>query len=339
MAAFPSSSLAAWCRTLKHGLSAGLDPRRVMRMQTTKGPPAMRPVAEAIAARLDQGDGFTEALAPHADRFPVMFLAMVEVGEQTGHLDQIFAELADYFEKGHQLKRQFIARITGPLIQAVVAVLVIAVLILVLGLIADSKGGEPLDATGLGLSGPSGAVTFLVAVGLLVGGGFLAFKLATKSLKGREKFEALLLRVPGIGPCVKAIAMSRFCLGMRMTLDSSMATADALGLSLRATGNAAFARHEPTIRKRVRKGREVARALADAPEFGRQFLEIVEVGEASGQLPEAMGRQSEHYREEAERKMGVAAQMAAFGIWGLVAIFIIVAIFRIFSVYLGALGG
>ena len=70
------------------------------------------------------------------------------------------------------------------------------------------------------------------------------------------------MRVPAIGPCMQASALSRFCLALRLTLDSSMSTAKALRMSLRATGNGAFEAQADKIGEaRGKKGDELAKVI------------------------------------------------------------------------------
>src|SRR4051812_18816517 len=92
----PLSSLIELCRALKHSLGAGLTLRDVFRQQARSGPGPVRPAATRITAALDQGSDLEEALKREADAFPPLFLALVSVGEQTGMLPELFAELEKY---------------------------------------------------------------------------------------------------------------------------------------------------------------------------------------------------------------------------------------------------
>ena len=132
--------------------------------------------------------------------------------------------------------------------------------------------------------------------------------------------------------------MSRFCLALRLTLDSSMSIGRALRLSLEATGNPAFLAQMDRIVKRVKKGDEVAQAIGTNPIFPVEFLGALTVGEVSGQIPEVMGRQAEFYREETARRAKMVTKAMAWGVYILIAIFLIIAIFQMFSIYAKAIG-
>src|SRR5262249_61862176 len=98
---------------------------------------------------------------------------------QRGMLWEVFAELEKFYARQLNLRRDFVARITWPVIQFFLAVFVLAGLIYVLGIIAGRQGPgtKPFDPLGLGLSGEAGALTFLGVIfgslAALAGGFFL----------------------------------------------------------------------------------------------------------------------------------------------------------------------
>jgi type IV pilus assembly protein PilC len=329
------SGLIQWCRALKHGLRSGLPLSRVFQMQANKGPRNLRGAAEKIVERLEKGDSLEDSLEIEGQQLPKLFRDLAAVGEQTGHLPEAFSDLADYYELQQSLGRKFRSQITWPVFEFFAAVGVIAFLIWVLGEIAGARGGEPIQPIGFGLTGGKGAVTFLLAVGTLLGLLYGTYKLFTRVLRQGAAFEGIMLRVPVIGPCVQAFALGRFCLALRMTLESAMPPADALRQSLRATGNSAYSAGEDRIVALIKAGREINEALASCPAFPREFVEIVAVAEVSGQIPEMMIRQGELYREEAAFRLEILTKFAGYGVWFMVASFIIWAIFNIASIYVG----
>lgn len=333
-----SDGLATWARAVRHGHGAGMSLARVFEMQARSGPPALRPAAARIVRRLEAGDSLEQALKAEGDTFPDLFVALAAVGERTGRIPDVFAQLEEYYRLQGQMRREFRAQITWPVVQFVLAVLVIAAVIFILGLMAPEEG-QATAPIGFGLTGTSGAILFLLVVGGVVGGAFLAFKVFTRTVAKQAGFEARLLRLPVVGPYVRAAALSRFCLALRLTTDSSLSAVKSVRLSLQAAGNAAFSADADRVAKRIRKGDELVRALGSNPEFPAEFLAALTVGETTGQIPEVMARQAEAYREEAARRMKALTQLAAWGVYLLVGAFIVLAIFRLAGVYVQAIGG
>ncbi|VTR96674.1 type II secretion system F family protein [Tuwongella immobilis] len=332
------SAVQQWCRAFRHGLGAGVSLTRILSQQAEKGPAKLRPIAARLLPRIDAGESLTDALAPEKQAFPPMFLDLISIGEQTGHLPEIARELEEYFQLQVQLRRNFYQKITWPVFQFVAAIGIIAGLYVILGIIAESNQSQPMDPLGLGVTGIPGAILFLSFVGGGIAALVAGYWLLTRGMRGRVWLEQTLLRIPGVGPCLEAIALQRFCLAMHLTLNTGIRVDQALRRSLRASGNAVFQSQEETLAKGVRKGNPLTKVLSKAAGFPPEFVDIVQVGEESGDLPEVLQRQSEHYREEATRRLTGLTQSASFGVWLFVAILMIVAIFRMANLYLGALG-
>lgn len=333
----PLANLIELCRALRHYLGAGLSLVDAFRQQAKSGARPVRPVADRLAQALARGESLEDALRQEERHFPPLFSALVRVGEHSGMLAEVFGELERYFAQQRKLWRQFIAQITWPAIQFVMSIGVLALLILIMGLIADAKGGEPLDPLGLGLSGPSGAVIFLLGVFGIFAGLGAAYGLLRRSVKGSTAFKTYLLRLPAIGPCMRALALTRFCMALRLTTETGMPIVRAMRLSLSATGNEAFAAKSEQIADELRGGEELTTALTKSGLFPEEFQHMLAVAEESGTLDQVLAHQTKHYHEEAGRRLAVLTGMAGYGVWAMVGLIIIVAIFRIFNWYLSLL--
>ncbi|HZY90019.1 MAG TPA: type II secretion system F family protein [Gemmataceae bacterium] len=335
----PLSSLIEMCRVLRHYLSAGLSLRDVFRQQAAKGPLAVRPVAGRIAEALGRGDGLEQALKRETAAFPPLLLSLAVVGEQTGMLPEVFGELERYYQRQQQLRRQFWAASAWPLIQFVLAIFVITGLILILGWLpsAHTPDGKPYDPVGLGLVGPSGALIFLgVVFGTLLALG-VVYLLLRRGMRQRAAVDSFLLAVPALGPCLRALALARFCLALRLTTETAMPIGRALRLSLRATGNSAFTARSETVEAGVRAGDDLTSSLARSRLFPGDFQNMIAVAEESGRLTDVLKQQADHYHEEAGRRMAVLTAVASYGVWAFVGALIIVVIFRLYLSYIGML--
>jgi type II secretory pathway component PulF len=334
--AVPLRDLTRFCRLARHGLAAGLSLVDVFRQQAERGPQSLRPIIAAVGERLARGDGLEDALKAEAGRLPPLFVTMTAVGEHTGNLPDTFAELERYYDLQWTLRRRFLAEITWPIFQFVMAVGVIALMLLVLGLIAGA-GTAPLDPIGLG-TGVRGAATWLLLVFGLVASAWGGYRLLAGSIRHKAAADRILLRVPVIGPCLEAMALARFCLGLRLTLGAGLPVKAAVKRSLDATGNAAYPARFDEAAAVLRRGDDLATMLKACAIFPQDFLDIVENAEEGGRTPEVMEKQAEYYQEESSLRLRVLMRMAGFGVWLAVAILLIVMIFRIFiTAYLGPL--
>ncbi len=333
-----TQNLIDLCRVLRHNLSAGLTLRHVFRQQASGARRAVRPLAGRVLEAIEKGESLSEALKGEKDRLPPLFLAMVHVGEQTGNLPEIFHTLEQHYMLEQRLRRQIIRQSIGTFLQFVLALLVIAGLIFILGIIAQSNPGTTPITIIPGLSGGSGALIFLgVSFGsmaLLWAGG----KLFMRYPRQAAPVQAFLLRLPGLGPALYSLVMGRFTMALRLTADSGLSILKVAKLSLEATGNALFFSKADAMVSALKNGATLTDALHQSQLFDEEFLHIVAAAEEGGRVPEMMQHQAEYWHEEASRRLTTLARLLTFGMWLLYAGFMVYMIFRIAGVYLGALG-
>ncbi|MBA4188522.1 MAG: hypothetical protein C0467_11000 [Planctomycetaceae bacterium] len=334
----PLSALLAWCRTLRHSIGAGLNPIKIFKQQAKSGPRALREIAADLAKKLEGGDSLEDALEPYRNRFPPLFLELVGVGEQTGRLEDTFRELEEYFESSLSVQRNFRSQMMYPTIQYVAAVLIIGALIWIMGFLAQTGKAVTNDPLGIGLTGTTGAILFMGFGFGLIGAIVLVVNLAKNNVQWRTRLEGKLLKVPVWGPAMLAFALQRFAVALRMCSEAGLRAEKTMKYCFRATCNSAFTTREQWAVATVKKGREIGEALeASGAPFPDEFREMIHMGEETGNMSEVMERLALRYREEAERRLKTAAQVTGYCVYGMVAIAIIIAIFKIAGIYLGAI--
>jgi type IV pilus assembly protein PilC len=333
----PLNELVEVCRQLRHNLSAGVGVVRVLQQMRQRGPASFRPVAQRLDDAVQRGEMLSDALQHEKESFPPLFLALVKLGEETGNLPEILRELEQYFQLELKLRRQFKSQLFPTAVQFVLATLIVAGLLFILGQLATSDNKPRL--TFLGLSGAPASLAFLGVIYGSIFGALLLYKMTAQLTRQRAAADRFLLNVPVLGPCLETIALSRFTLALQLTLDSGLGIAKALRLSLQATANAAFIARTDVVVQAVKGGQTLFEALQSSGLFSIEFLNIVASAEEGGRVPEMMRHQAEYYQEETARRL-TALTRAANGIaWLAYAGFMVWMISRIAGVYLGALDG
>jgi type IV pilus assembly protein PilC len=328
-----SASLATFCRSCRQLLEAGLPAARVIRQMAERGPRELRSTAAGLAARLERGQSLTDALASEGKRLPRLFVALVAVGEETGKLPEVFEELEGYFDQQRALRRAFLGMIAWPVFQFVVAVFILAGLITVLGVLGKEGQANPIRV--FGLQGPGDALLFLLIVAACVALPWIVIHLLRRRAGGSPALDAFLLGVPLLGPALAALAVGRFSLSLALTLDAGVPIARALRLSLGATGNAAFAGRAEECARVVERGGSLEKALREHGRFDEVYLSIVATAEITGTEPATLKKQAKLANETAGLKLRLLATAAGVLVWIVVAVFILTAIVRIFSTYVG----
>lgn len=328
------AALVQWCRALKHGADIGISPVKSFRQQAKSGPQQGRRLASDLADRLARGDKLEDALEPDRDRFPLLFVELTVLGEQTGRLTETFGELEHYYEAVVTARKQLYAALTWPVIQYVGAILTIFLMLLVLGLLG---GADPL---GLGLASTAGAFAFLLVMVLFTAAMVWAFFVVRENEGLRGKIEAVVLKVPVLGNCFRTFALQRFSLATFMTFEAGLRADKGLALAFRATANDAYRKAADRAVKQVRGGDDVHSSLSGCGRhlFPDDFLDAVQVGEVSGQLTEVMRKQADRYRDEATRQLKTLTSFAGGAVYAMVGLMLVVLIFKMaMTVYIGPL--
>ncbi|WP_010585119.1 type II secretion system F family protein [Schlesneria paludicola] len=334
--ALPMSTLATFCRSLATMLHSGVNILKAFQVAGGKSHhPRLKRISSEIIDQLRKGSEVSTALREQGGAFPDLMVDLVRVADQTGSLPEVLSALADHYDNLVRLRRTFLGAITLPVIQLLAAIFIVAGLIWLLGMIGSMNGTKPFDVLGLGLTGTSGALTWLGGCfGTAFAGAFLYF-FFVNGLKGRMVVHQALLRIPVIGGCLQSFALARFSWAFALTQQAGMSINPSLESSLKATGNGAYAAAIPMVTAMVTEGEDLSYALMETKLFPRDYLELVRVGEASGTVPETLDRLSPQLEDQARRSLSAMTTALGWAIWGFVASIIIFFIFRIALMYVG----
>jgi type IV pilus assembly protein PilC len=332
-------SLAQFCHRLATATNAGIQDRKIWTDEANRGSMSERKAAATIRDQLAVGRSITDALPATGEYYPPLFRQMVEVGEISGRLGEIYKRLARHYDRVLASRRAFMSRVSWPLIQLGMALFTIGLLIWILGMLPvnQTAAGVQVDTLGWGLIGNRGLIIYVNVImlsGILL---FLFFQALQRGAAWTRSMQRMVTTLPVVGGAFKTLAIARFTWALQLVLDTPMDIRKALILALNSTGNDYFARHGGAVARNIEQGRSVTQSLAATGVFPNDLLDSIAVGEESGRLVETMEREAKEYEERSATAIAILAQAAGYAIWLLVAAFIIVMIFRMFSSYLGML--
>ncbi|MEO0531201.1 MAG: type II secretion system F family protein [Planctomycetota bacterium] len=331
-----AKKLAGLCERVALSLDSGIDVRRAWRSEATRNRGRLAQACDDVAQAIERGAGLDEAVADAGPVFPLLFVELVRVGEQTGTTPAIFSRLAKHYQTRVSRVREFRAAITWPLLQLGIALLVVGLMIAIGGVLNDGQG-RPIDFLGLGLVGTRGLLIYvngLVGIALVVG---LAWAALRRRPDWGAKLRGIASQLPVIGSAVRSIALARIAWALQLTMNVEMDLRRVGPIVLNASDNERFAGHGPAVAKTVGAGEPFSSAFARTGVFPQPFIDTLEVAEETGQIVETMDRLSKRYEEEAEHAIAVLSLVAAFLIWAMIALLIIGLIFRVFGFYTGVL--
>ena len=317
-----SRQLVQVLRRIATQLDAGIDMRRIWQREADTCPASQRPIFATIAAEVADGGSLHEAVSKCGNFFPPMVVDMIGIGESTGRLETVLARVADHYEHMIQLKRMFFMGIAWPVLNLIAAVGIITALILILGAVSDG------NMSVLGMSGPSGAVTFLSGVILTVVPLVLAILGLFRGWFGSTPIR-YAMQIPLLGNCIRTMALSRMAWTFALTQEAGVDARKSMELSLRATQNVVYQAHRSAVDKAIVKGSQFHEALRATGAFPREFLEALKTVEISGMQSEMM-RLSEDYQERARLALRTLTMLAGGAVWGLMVVFMVFMIINMF---------
>jgi len=322
-------SLANASRSLAQMLMAGVDIRKAFITVAEKAPDRrLKRGLDDIALQIKAGQDVTTALRSNGELFPSLFIELIHVAEQTGSLPEVLKALADHYENLVRLRKEFLGQITWPIVQFVAAILVIALLIFILGMLP-----VPQDILGWGLLGPTGALKWLGGWAVAIATMVVVYKVLSRVPAIRTVVHRILMSLPVIGRCMQSFAIARFSWAFYLTQEAGLPVDESLDASLKATANGAFASAADQMIADVRSGETLTETLDHSGLFPAEFMQIVNVAETSGTVPEQLHRMSPTFEEDARRSLRFMTGVLAGAIWFGVAAMIVFLIFTIFSWY------
>jgi len=270
--------------------------------------PAVAGITRTVRDRVRGGASFADALTAHPELFPPHYVGLVRAGEAGGSLASVLAELADSLEHARALNQEIRSALNYPILVLLVAGL--SILVLLLGVIPEF---EPLFAGAGGALPVTAAAVLAVSQGLrsywwAMPAVLLAIALAWRVLRAdagvRARFDAAILRLPLLGPLMHKIEATRFCRTLGTLLANGVEVVPALQMSSRTLANRRLADAVEQVAPRLRRGEGLCEPLRNSGTLPPLAARLVEIGEASGELPRMLLTVARLYDEEIRRETG-----------------------------------
>ncbi|MEV6927741.1 type II secretion system F family protein [Dactylosporangium sp. NPDC051485] len=267
-------------------------------------PPLKKALGE-VRADIEGGMSLSGALGKHPKVFPTLMVAMIRAGETGGFLDGALDRIATNFEKDAALRGKIKGALTYPVIVLLFTVVMIsAVLIFIVPIFEkmfQQLGGElPLPTRIIVTASHTlfwlGPVLIVVLVAVTV-----AFRrLMAANPAVRLWFDKMKLRLPVFGPLFTKIALSRFSRNLGTLLGVGVPVLQALDVVGGTTGNTVITAAMTDLQQAVREGRPMSSKLSQHKIFPPMVVQMVEVGEESGQISQMLEKVADFYDREVD---------------------------------------
>ncbi|MCG3198716.1 MAG: Type II secretion system protein F [bacterium] len=248
----------------------------------------LREVLTEVREDIEEGSSLADAMREHPGVFPPLYVNTVRMGEEGGVLDQVMAQLATFIESSYELNSEVKSAMYYPAAIVGMAMLSVSfILIFVMPKMTAvflESGARLPWATRMLISlgdfmSTRGWVIPIVGVGI-----FLGMREILKQESGRYYWYRLIRSLPAVGVFVQKVGVTRIAQTMASLLQSGVPALDALRLVAGTLNDAVVRRALSDICDKVQKGQGIARPLAQSGVFPTLFVQMVRVGEESGEL-------------------------------------------------------
>ena len=266
--------------------------------------PALGNTIQIIMRDIEGGSSLSDAMKRHPHIFDELYVNTVKAGETSGAMDEIFTRLADLGEHETDTKAKIKSSTRYPLIA--VTVLIIGFAILVTYVVPKfavifKRYDTVLPLPTRILIWTNHAIVNYWYIAIILGG-ILAFgfKKLLNTSYGKRVWDTIRLKIPIFGPLFFIITMSRFCRIMSIMLRSGVPILAVLDMVSKSAGNVVIANAIKEVMESVNQGRGMAERMAKTKIFSPMVVQMVAIGEETGQLDTLLMRVSEYYDQQSD---------------------------------------
>lgn len=304
--------LAASYQQLSDLLRAGVPLLRALRLLGRgRADPRLAAVWSQVADEVADGARLADAMARHERIFPPVQVALVRAGERGSFLEQVLARLGAFLIHRADLNARVIGGLIYPAILLVggVLVIVLALIFLVPKFRPHFAKMEVPFATRL-LFGVSDlfVVWWPVVVPAIVALA-VAFVIARRRPRVQRAIAAWRIRIPKVGPLLRALAVARLTRVLGTLLDNGIPMIQAMQISRDAAGDPLLAEAIDRATEAVRSGESLARPLLESGYFDEDVIEMVTVGESANNLPSVLVTIAQTLEAHVDRTLAIVVRL------------------------------
>ncbi len=266
---------------------------------------SMRTMLLSIKADIETGLTVAQALRKQPKFFNDLYCNLVDSGEVSGHLEVMLDRLATYREKAESMRRKVKKAIMYPIAIIIVAIIVTTILLVFVVPQFDALfkdfGAQLPALTRLVVHLSNIIQEYWWVVTLVFGaGGWLFVSTLHRSPRFRAWVDKRSLRIPIIGQILEKSSIARFARTLAITTAAGMPLVEALDSAAGATNNHVFRSALDKVRKDVATGQQLAWSLRMTKLYPNMVIEMVNIGEESGQLEEMLSKVADFFEEEVD---------------------------------------
>lgn len=304
--------------TLQDAGLAILRSLRILEEQQKKG--TFRRAIGYVADDIESGATLSEAMGKHPKTFNRLFVNMVAAGEVGGVLDVILSRVADFMEKSERLK----AKVKGAMIYPIVVLCVAFIIVLglmyfiiptfaeVLSDMSEGKASLPwltqklLNISNWLKGGHGFNILLVLCIPVAI---FIFFKIIKQFRAGRFGMDWLKLHIPMVRQLVYKTTVARWTRTLATLISAGVPILEALNITRETSDNEIYARMLGRVQQAIRQGDTFANPLRQSKTVDAIVVNMVDVGEETGDLDKMLMKVADNFDEEADVLVGALMSM------------------------------
>lgn len=301
--------LTQFTRQLSTLQDAGLPILRSLNiLEEQQKPGALKNVLRSVTDDIEGGCTLSEAFGKHPRAFNRLYVNMVAAGETGGVLDVILVRLAEFMEKAQKLKRKIMGAMIYPVAVVSFAVAIVSgIMVFVIPkfktIFLDFDTELPgitmvlLDFSDWFMGGkPPGWAVLIFAPP----GAFMLYKLVRSSKGGRYVSDFMMIKAPGFGTLVQKTSIARFTRTLGTLIAAGVPILEAIKITSETAGNEVYTRALMSVHDSIREGESFAAPLRAANVVDSLVVNMIDVGEETGELDKMLLKIADNYEEEVD---------------------------------------
>jgi general secretion pathway protein F len=275
--------------------------------------PLLKRILAEVKESINEGNSFASALSQHPKVFSQIYINMVRAGEASGSLDLVLERLAEFSEHQQAIRGRFKAALAYPAFMFLIGSLILFFLITfvvpnITGIFKDMQQTLPVPTLALiGVSSFLKSFWWLVLIALV--GVLVVVKRLIRTPRGRYLWDAFKLQLPILGVINTKMSMSRFGRTLGSLTRSGVPLLTALKIVRNIVNNVLIADAIDKAMEEIEAGKSLATPLARSRWFPSIAVQMISVGEQSGELEDMLDKIAEVYERETESQIMAMTSM------------------------------
>jgi len=299
------SDLIIFTKQFRSMLGAGVPILRILQvLEVQTESQGLKEAVGKVGQDIRQGSSISDAFGKFPKIFSQLYCSLVKAGEVSGNLPGVLDRLIYIIDHEAKIKADIKSALRYPMI----VLIALGVAFVVLLTFVVPQFASTFSKAGLDLPLPTKICmalskylnnywyVILAVVGVIVFGSSKYFK----TENGRLVKDSFVLELPILGPLFKKAALSRFASIFAILQTSGVPVMQSLGILSETIGNAAMSKDFDYVRGRIEEGAGISKPLKEAKYFPPMVVDMIAIGEESGNIDEMLREITKHYDDEVE---------------------------------------